>query len=166
MKSDVDFVAEVLAKLESEGLYATGTNLNSMGALPILGEMFTRRDVEALGDSLPRDSAGFVRWPKGWGGFEAALRLIKLYLREGNFEGLLLDVVRKRDSQYEIWLLQPGDSVVALRNLDPDGADAPKGAPGVVTERWNAFDDSAGPLVEWPDYGICNVYPGDVRKAT
>ena len=53
--------------------------------------------------------------------------------------------------------------MVALRDLDPEGANIPKGALGVVFERAGEHEAGAGPLVRWFSAGVCNVYEGDCR---
>jgi len=59
--------------------------------------------------------------------------------------------------------LMRGDMVVAVRHLDPSGADVRPGTIGVVFEEVNAFGDHGGPMVRWMNMGACNVYDGDVR---
>ncbi len=58
--------------------------------------------------------------------------------------------------------LQRGNVVVALRDLDPSGAQIQMHMIGCVFEEENAFGDGAGPLVRWMNMGVCNVYPNDV----
>ena len=60
--------------------------------------------------------------------------------------------------------LQRGDMVIALRNLDPSGANVRKGTVGVVFEENNAFSDGGGPVVRWMNCGMCNVYEGEVER--
>lgn len=65
--------------------------------------------------------------------------------------------------------MKPGDCVIALRDLDPKGANVPAGSLGVVFEATNAYGDDAGPMVRWiirgNAGGACNVYAGDVEEA-
>ncbi len=65
----------------------------------------------------------------------------------------------------------PGSVVLASKRLDPEGANVPRGAVGVVFEPANVYGDSGGPMVRWLEHfvhdsynvgGMCNIYPGDV----
>jgi hypothetical protein len=62
----------------------------------------------------------------------------------------------------EVKDLMRGDIVMALRHLDPNGADVRKGTIGVVFEETNYYSDGAGPMVRFMNCGACNVYRGDV----
>jgi hypothetical protein len=55
-----------------------------------------------------------------------------------------------------------GDIVQAKRRLDPEGANAPMGAYGIVIANADYFKDGCGPLVRWFGGGFCNVYRDDV----
>lgn len=59
--------------------------------------------------------------------------------------------------------LRRGDVVMALKNVDPKGANARRGTQGVVFEETNAHKDGNGPMVRWANMGACNVYDGDVK---
>lgn len=65
--------------------------------------------------------------------------------------------------------LRRGDVVIALRDLDPQGADVKAYAIGVVFEEHDAYKDGNGPMVRWIYQnnagGACNVYEGDVEEA-
>jgi len=60
--------------------------------------------------------------------------------------------------------LERGDMVIAVRHLDPNGANVRKGTFGVVFERANHYSDGGGPMVRWANMGVCNVYSGDVAR--
>lgn len=59
--------------------------------------------------------------------------------------------------------LPRGALVVAIRVVDPEGANAQVGEAGVVFEPTNHYGDGNGPMVRWFSGGACNVYEGDVR---
>lgn len=74
--------------------------------------------------------------------------------------------------------LKRGCIVLALRDLDPRGANVKAGELGVVFGEKNCYGDDAGPIVRWfrvvedetafPLHqvglaGVCNVYEGDVE---
>ncbi len=61
----------------------------------------------------------------------------------------------------DIKTLGRGDMVLALRHLDPRGANVRVGTLGVVFEEANAYGDRSGPMVRWLNMGACNVYEGD-----
>lgn len=65
----------------------------------------------------------------------------------------------------DVFKLQPGDLVVAARDLDPNGCDAKAGALGVVFQEANYAGAGTGPRVRWTSGkgGCCNVYPGWVK---
>jgi len=58
--------------------------------------------------------------------------------------------------------LQRGDLVVAVQDLDPEGARVAKGTLGVVFEEAGFYGDEFGPMVRWFTGGACNVYTDDV----
>jgi hypothetical protein len=61
--------------------------------------------------------------------------------------------------------LQPGDIVVAGKDLDPEGCNVKAGTYGVVFGEINYYGDDAGPIVRWftgEPLGVCNVYDGDI----
>ena len=58
--------------------------------------------------------------------------------------------------------LSRGDMVMAIRDLDPLGANVRIGMLGVVFEPANWYSDNGGPMVRWLNMGVCNVYPGDI----
>ena len=67
--------------------------------------------------------------------------------------------------------LKPGTRVVALRRLDPRGANVKPLTQGTVIEgktRGTLVGTNKkvgpvfGPLVDWDTAGVCNVYPGHV----
>ena len=72
--------------------------------------------------------------------------------------------------------LQRGTLVRALVDLDPEGANVPKGMLGVVFEtaadqqqqERNVLADheGIGPLVRWFKGGVCNVYDGQVEQVS
>lgn len=62
----------------------------------------------------------------------------------------------------EIRELSRGDVVLAIKNLDPYGANVRKGTVGIVFEETNAYGDNGGPMVRWTNMGACNIYQGDV----
>ncbi len=61
--------------------------------------------------------------------------------------------------------LQRGTLVVAVRDLDPEGANVVFGELGVVFQPTDYYHDNAGPMVRWLGGGACNVYEGDVVGA-
>ncbi len=61
--------------------------------------------------------------------------------------------------------MRRGDIVVALKALDPAGANVGMGERGVVFEEANEYGDKGGPMVRWMSGGACNVYAGDVAPA-
>ncbi len=64
----------------------------------------------------------------------------------------------------KVWVMERGTRVVALRDLDPQGANVKRGTVGLVFEHTNAYGDGCGPMVRWASGGCCNVYPGDVER--
>ncbi len=54
--------------------------------------------------------------------------------------------------------------VVALRDIDPEGANVQAGDEGTVVLSANHYNDGCGPLVAWTKGGYCNVYEGDVKE--
>lgn len=58
--------------------------------------------------------------------------------------------------------LERGTMVVAVRQLDPEGANVQIGDKGVVFEEAEFHGEGYGPLVRWCRGGCCNVYLGDV----
>lgn len=63
--------------------------------------------------------------------------------------------------------LIPGDMVVAVKRLDPRGADVQPGTLGIVfqdaeTVEVGFSEINYGPLVRWHTGGVCNVYGGEV----
>lgn len=70
-------------------------------------------------------------------------------------------------NEKETFDLDRGTFVVAVRDLDPNGADVKIGDVGVVFERADAHRDGFGPMVGWVKkdgrFGRCNVYAQDVR---
>lgn len=69
--------------------------------------------------------------------------------------------------------LKRGDVVIALKDLDPKGANVRAGDIGVVFEEANYYEFNSGPMVRWTSYdeffgyvggGVCNVYEGWVKK--
>jgi hypothetical protein len=61
--------------------------------------------------------------------------------------------------------LKRGTLVVATGDLDPEGANVPKGTLGVVFEEANAYGDGGGPMVRWTNGGACNVYSDWVMES-
>lgn len=71
--------------------------------------------------------------------------------------------------------LQRGALVRALEDMDPEGANVPKGMLGVVFEtaadqqqerNVPADHEGIGPLVRWFKGGVCNVYDGQVERVS
>lgn len=58
--------------------------------------------------------------------------------------------------------LNVGDLVIALIDLDPEGADVKTGELGVVFHEAEYHEPNTGPMVRWFSGGACNVYEGDV----
>jgi hypothetical protein len=64
----------------------------------------------------------------------------------------------------DVMRLRRGDMVIALEDLDPEGAHVSKGDKGVVFEEAGFHEPGTGPMVRWLDLGTaCNVYPGQVE---
>lgn len=68
------------------------------------------------------------------------------------------------DAKWHRTDLKRGDVVVALQNLDEEGANVKAGMKGVVFEETNAYKDDGGPMVRWENNGCCNVYGDQVAK--
>ena len=64
-------------------------------------------------------------------------------------------------SKVPIRNLQRGMVVIAVRRIDPQGADVRPGTMGIVFEETNAYGDGGGPMVRWMNMGMCNIYQGD-----
>jgi predicted HAD superfamily Cof-like phosphohydrolase len=60
--------------------------------------------------------------------------------------------------------LRRGDNVVALKHLDPSGANAHINERGVVFQTEGYHEVGSGPMVRWANGGACNVYEGDVAQ--
>jgi hypothetical protein len=61
--------------------------------------------------------------------------------------------------------LMNGDLVIAVRDLDPHGANVNAGELGVVFHEAEYHEANTGPMVRWFTGGACNVYVGDVKLA-
>lgn len=57
-----------------------------------------------------------------------------------------------------------GDLVVALKDLDPEGANVKRGTLGIVFQEAEYHEPNSGPMVRWFSGGMCNVYDGWTRN--
>jgi hypothetical protein len=58
-------------------------------------------------------------------------------------------------------VLRRGDIVIAVENLDKEGANVRAGTLGVVFEEVD--DKRDAPIVRWMNFGVCDVVPNDVE---
>lgn len=62
----------------------------------------------------------------------------------------------------DILTLKRGDVVVAIKHMDPSGANVRPGTQGVVFQPAGYHEADTGPMVRWANMGACNVYDGYV----
>ena len=63
----------------------------------------------------------------------------------------------------DVLSLKPGQVVLAIKRLDPPGANVKRGTVGFVLHEANYHKDNGGPIIRWPNDKTCNVYQGEVR---